>query len=224
MKTTLISLGGSLIVPNKIDFTFLKKFKKLILDHVKKGHRVVLVCGGGKTCRTYQEAAGKLRKVDSTDKDWVGIMATRLNAELIRVMFGSAAYERVVYDPHEKVKTSKKIIIAAGHKPGCTTDTDMVIMAKSLGGDLLVNTTDVDYVYDKDPNKYKGAKKIKEMSWKEFSAMFGGHKPGMHVPFDPVASRYAAKNGLKVAIVNGKKLVNLKKMLDGKRFVGTLIG
>ncbi len=60
MNTTVISLGGSIIVPDKIDVPFLKKLKTTILSHIKKGNRVVLVCGGGSVCRTYQKAATKL--------------------------------------------------------------------------------------------------------------------------------------------------------------------
>ncbi|HII71747.1 TPA: UMP kinase [Candidatus Woesearchaeota archaeon] len=223
MKTTVISLGGSIVVPDKIDIMFLKRFRKLIMEHVKKGHRVVLVVGGGRPCRLYQEAAGKLVHATTEDKDWIGIMATRLNAELVRVMFKDVAYHRVIYDPHEKVKTDKKVIIGAGHKPGCTTDYDMAVLAKGMKADLLINTTNVDYVYDKDPRVHRDAKKIEHTTWKEFNRMFKEHKAGIHAPFDPVASRFAEKTRLTVAIVNGRNLANLKRLLDGKRCKGTVI-
>ncbi|MFC1742239.1 UMP kinase [Nanoarchaeota archaeon] len=225
MKTTLMSLGGSTIVPKKIDIQFLKRFKKLVLNHINKGHRIILVCGGGSTCRKYQEATTHLTNATKEDKDWVGIMATRLNAELIRIMFKEHAYHEVVYNPHTKLKTNKRVIVAAGHKPGCTTDTDTAVLATQFKAHMIINTTDVDYVYDKDPNRYKGAKKIKTLTWKEFFHMFGHeHKPGMHIPFDPIGSKIAMKHKMKVAIVNGQKLANLKKLLDGKEFVGTVIG
>ncbi len=225
MKTTLMSLGGSTIVPNSIDTTFLKKFKKLVLDHIKKGNRIILVCGGGSTCRKYQCAAEKLTKTTKEDKDWVGIMSTRLNAELIRVMFKEHAYQEVVYDPHTKINTKKKIIIGAGHKPGCTTDTDTAIFATQFKAQLIINTTNVDYVYDKDPNKYKGAKKIKQISWEDYFKMFGHkHIPGRHVPFDSIGSKIANKNKMKIAIVNGQNIANLKNLLDGKEFIGTILG
>jgi uridylate kinase len=225
MKTTIMSLGGSTIVPDKIDINFLKKFRKLVLDHIRKGHRMVLVCGGGSTCRRYQDAAAKLAKATNIDKDWVGIMSTRLNAELVRVMFKDHAYPEVVYDPHTRINTKKKIIIGAGYKPGCTTDTDTAILARQFRAHTIINTTNVDYVYDKDPNKYKHAKKIKEITWKEYFHMFGHkHIPGRHVPFDSIGSKIASKHNIRVAIVNGKKLDNLKRLLDGKEFVGTMIG
>ena len=224
MKTTIISLGGSIIIPNGIDIPFLKKLKKLVLNHVKKGNRMVLVCGGGSICRKYQQAADKLTKTNNIDKDWIGIMATRLNAELIRVMFKEQAYEKVVYNPHKKINTKKKIIIGAGYEPGCSTDTDTVILAKQFKASLVINTTNTDYVYDKDPNKYNDAQKLEDLSWAEFKRIIGGEfKPGMHAPFDPVASKLAMKYKMEVAIINGRKLNNLKKLLDGKKFVGTVI-
>jgi len=225
MKTTIISLGGSIIVPDQVDIAFLKKLKKLILNFVKKGERFILVCGGGSTCRKYNLALDKLTDPTNIDKDWVGIMATRLNAELVRVMFKKQAYEKVVYNPHKKIKTNKKIIIAAGFEPGCSTDNDAVILAKQFKADLIINTTNTDYVYDKDPHKYKSAQAIKELTWPEFKRIIGGKfLPGMHAPFDPIAGKLAMKNQMEVAIVNGTKLSNLKKLLEGKKFVGSMIG
>ena len=225
MKTTIISLGGSVIVPDKIDIPFLKKLKKLILSFAKKGNRIILVCGGGSVCRKYQQASEKLTKSTSVDKDWIGIMATRLNAELIRVMFQKQSYEKVIYNPHDKIRTRKKIIIAAGFEPGCSTDTDAVILAKQFNASLIINTTNTDYVYDKDPNKYKNAQIIKDLTWPEFKRIIGGNfKPGMHAPFDPVASKLAMTHGMTVAIINGRNLSNLKKLMDGKEFIGSIIG
>jgi uridylate kinase len=224
MKTTVISLGGSLIVPSHIDLPFLKKFKRFALNYIKKNNRLILVCGGGKTCRYYQNAATKLNKTISTDLDWIGIMATRLNAELVRVMFKQYAYKEVIYNPYQKIKTSKKIIIAAGFEPGCSTDTDTVILAKHFKADLIINTTNTDYVYDKDPNKYKNAQKFENLSWSEYKRLISSKfESGMHAPFDPVASRLAQKYKMKVAIINGKKLGNLRKILDHKKFIGTII-
>ncbi len=224
MKTAVISLGGSIIVPDKIDVPFLKKLKKAFVEYINKGDRLVLVCGGGRTCRIYQAAGEKINKANHLDKDWIGIMATRLNAELVRVVFKEHAYPKVIYDPHKKIKTNKKIIVGAGYEPGCSTDTDTVILAKQFKADLVINTTNTDYVYDKDPRLYKDAKKIKEISWDDYLEIIGhDFKSGMHAPFDPIASKMAQKYGMKVAIVNGRKLANLKNVLERKKFVGTMI-
>ncbi|HLC90797.1 MAG TPA: UMP kinase [Candidatus Nanoarchaeia archaeon] len=222
MATTIISLGGSLINPGEIDLIFLKKLKDLVLDYIKK-NRLILVCGGGYPARQYQKAVEHFAGTDE-DKDWVGIMATRLNAELVRVIFRDVAYEKVVWNMDEKITTKKNLIIGAGYLPGYTTDHDTTLLAKKFKADLIVNVSNVDYVYDKDPRKHKDAKKIETISWDAFRKLIGDFKPGMHVPFDPVASRYAQNEGMKVAIVNGKDLDNLRKLIEGKPFKGTMIG
>jgi uridylate kinase len=225
MRTTVMSLGGSTIAPKGIDTNFLKRFKQIVLNHVKKGDRLVLVCGGGHVCRVYQKASEKLTKSTNLDKDWIGIMATRLNAELVRVMFRDKAYKKVIYDPTKKIHTKKRIIISAGFKPGQSTDAVAVELARQFKANLIINTTNTDYVYDKDPNKFQNAKKITTLSWSGFRKMVGTRFiPGMHTPFDPVASTMAAKHKMKVAVINGRKLSNLKSLLDGKKFTGTMIG
>lgn len=210
----VISLGGSLIVPDKIDFGFLNRFKSLIL---KQKQKVVVVCGGGRICREYQKV-----KASNEDLDWVGIMATRLNAELVRAIFGNNAYKKVLYDPKEKVKF-KKILVAAGYKPGgWTTDYDAVLLAKTYKAKKVINLTDISYVCDKDPDRYKNAKHFKKLSWDEYKRIISDKwKPGINVPFDPVAAKTAQRLRLKVIITKGLK--NLEKILKGKEFVGTSI-
>ena len=69
MKSVVLSLGGSMIVPDKVDTKFLKNFRKLILDFTKKGNKAAMVCGGGRTCRIYQGAAKDLVGKKITDVD-----------------------------------------------------------------------------------------------------------------------------------------------------------
>jgi len=220
----IISVGGSLIFPDEIDAGFLKNFKNLILKHVKKGKRFALMCGGGKICRRYQSAAKKLTKLSGEDIDWLGINVTIMNAQFIRTIFNRLAFPKVVTNPTEKINFREKILVASGWRPGCSTDYDAALLAKNLKVKKLVNLTNVDYIYDKDPNKFKDAKKIKEISWKEFRGLLPKKwNPGLNVPFDPIAAKKAEKLKLEVAILNGKNIKNLDKYLDNKKFIGTRI-
>ncbi len=224
-KTIVMSLGGSLIAPNTVDVTFLKKFKKLILNFTKKGNRVLIICGGGDTCRHYQRA-GKIVSPQMThqDLDWVGISATKLNAELVRAIFGTVAYGKVILDPRKKTSTSKKILIGAGHEPGSSSDLDAVLIAKVYHADTVINLSNITYVYDKDPSKFKDAKPQKTMSWSAFRKLVGNTwVPGAHVPFDPVGARLAQKLGLQLVVMNGSDLTNLNLFLTGKPFKGTVV-
>lgn len=222
MKTTIISLGGSLIVPNGIDLTFLYEFKKSILS--RKNERFVIVCGGGAICRDYQNAAREIGVKNSQDLDRIGVASTWLNAELVRTIFGPYAHFAVVHQPTDKIKTNKRIIICSGWKPGFSTDTDAVLLAKKFLAKQVVNLSNIDYVYDKDPRKHRNAKPIKELSWAGYLKISGNKfVPGMHLPFDPVASKLANKGRIKVIVMNGKNLGNFRNFLVGKSFIGTTI-
>lgn len=226
MQTLIISLGGSIIIPkpDKIDIKFLKKFRKLILDFVKSNNRVVIITGGGKINQLYNESAKKIAKIKPEDLDWLGIAFTRANAELVRSIFGSAAHSEVITNPTEKIKTKKKIIIGCGWKPGFSSDKDAVLIAKTLGAKNIANLTNIDYVYTADPDKVKTAKPIKQITWLEYQKLVGKKwTPRLNSPFDPIASKLAAKLGLKVAIIKGTDLGNFKKYLSGRDFKGTTI-
>jgi uridylate kinase len=224
IQTTVLSLGGSLIVPDKIDTQFLLKFREFMLDYVRRGNTAGILCGGGKTCRNYIQAAQDVSTIPQVDCDWIGIMATRLNAELVRAIFGEHAYEKVVVNHSAKIKTAKRIIIGAGWEPGCTTDTDSVLFAEIIHASTIINLTNIDYVYTKDPRKFSDAHIIKQISWVDFRKIIGDtYVSGMNVPFDPVASRKAEQLKLKVIILNGNNIDNLKNCLDGKEFIGTVI-
>ena len=84
--------------------------------------------------------------------------------------------------------------------------------------------SDISYVYDKEPKNNYDARPIKEMSWKELRKLVGDKwDPGLNVPFDPIAAKEGEKLGLKIIILKGTDLDNLKKFLDGKEFNGTII-
>lgn len=222
----ILSVGGSLIVPKTgFDVGFLKKFRKLILDEVGHGSRFVLIVGGGATARAYQEALrGALGRVTDEQLDWLGVHATVLNAQFVRMLFGDHAHHEVPMDPTKKIKTSKPIIVGSGWKPGWSSDYDAVLAAKTYGAREVINVSNIDYVYDKDPTKFRNAKPIRELSWHDYRAMVGDRwYPGSNAPFDPIAARRAASHGLTVKILNGRNLANLRHVIQGKTFKGTTI-
>lgn len=222
-KTIIISLGGSIIFPDEIDHIFLKKFRELTIKFVKRGYKFAIYCGGGKLARDYQKAALKIIGDDKETLDWLGIAATYLNAFLLKAIFYDFAEKRIIEDPKQKINFQKSILLCSGWKPGWSTDYDAVLLAKNLKTNTLINITNVDYVYDKNPKRYKNAKPIKEIAWKDFKKLVGSKwKPGLNMPFDPVAAKEAEKSKLKV-IIMGKDLKNLNNFFNGKKFKGTVI-
>jgi uridylate kinase len=220
----IVSVGGSLIVPDGIDTDFLTRFKALILEEVQHGITFSIIAGGGKTARRYQEAANAVTPLSRHDLDWIGIHSTRLNAQLLRNIFVGYAHSHVIKNPTIDTEADEPIIIAAGWQPGCSTDFDAVLMAKNLGATRLVNLSNIDYVYTADPKKDPNAKKIEKISWAEFRKIIPTEwNPGLSSPFDPVAAKEAEALGLEVAIINGTKLQEFSNYLENKPFIGTVI-
>lgn len=223
-KIIVISVGGSLIVPEEIDVSWINDFKLMIEKYILKGYRFILISGGGKTARKYQNAAKQISELTGDDLDWLGIHSTRLNAHLIRTIFRKLAHPQIIKDPTQKINFKEKVLVAAGWKPGFSTDLDAVFLAKNFKVKKVINLSNIDYAYDKDPHKFNDAILIKEIDWKGFRKIVGNKwDPGLNAPFDPIASREAEKLKLEVSIMNGKNIKNIEDYLDNKPFIGTVI-
>lgn len=224
----VISVGGSLIVPNGgIDTDFLKGLNQFVRKEVSFGKRFFLIAGGGKTARNYRDAGKNvIGEMTEEDLDWLGVHATRLNAHLLRTIFQDIAHARIIENYDKKLwHWREPIVMAAGWKPGWSTDYCAVMVAKDYGGKLIVNLSNIDWVYDKDPNKYNDAKIIKKMSWSQLEKLVGDRwVPGMSAPFDPIATQLAKSLGLRVVVANGRDFDNLDKIVNGHDdFKGTVI-
>ncbi|MDR1956134.1 MAG: UMP kinase [Treponema sp.] len=225
---TVISLGGSIVAPDTVDAPFLKDFISLIKTLLAQDpeRRFIFVVGGGGPARTWQQAYRVLSgtAVSPEQADWIGIMATRLNAELIRGICGAWCTQAVVTDPTQAVFEGR-VLVAAGWKPGFSSDYDAVLLAERFKADRVINLSNIEQVYTDDPRTNPDAKPLDTLSWAAFRALVGdAWTPGKNVPFDPVASRHAAQLGLLVICAAGRNLENLKKILQGEPFVGTAIG
>ena len=224
---TVISLGGSIVAPDGVDEVFLKDFTALIGELLSRDdkRRFIFVVGGGGPARAWQKA---YRAVCSSpvdeQADWIGIMATRLNAQLVRAAMGEWCTQEVVYNPTQMEPMMGRVLVASGWKPGFSTDYDAVLLAERFQADAVINLSNIEKIYTDDPKKNPNAKPIDAISWADFCSMVGDEwVPGKNVPFDPIASRHAAKLGLKVVCAAGRNLPNLKKILMDEAFEGTII-
>lgn len=225
----VISLGGSLVIPNGgADIKFLTNFNNFIRQKLakNKNSQFFLVVGGGATARHYRDAARDVvgRELTDEDLDWLGIHATRLNAHLIRTIFRDIAHPYIIkhYDIIRKVK--EQVIVASGWKPGWSTDFDAVLLCEDYDVKTIINMSNIDRAYDKDPKKFPDAKPYDNISWSDFRKIVGEKwTPGMNAPFDPIAAQKAQELGVKVVILNGYNFENLEKYFAGKKFVGTTI-
>ena len=230
MTTKILSVGGSIIVPDKPDTDFLKSFVAMCtawLDE-DKSRRLILVAGGGAPARVYQNAYKEIAAADADNNaaDWIGIMATRINAQLLKACFGKYCQNDVVYNPTvEDLKFDGQVLVASGWKPGFSTDTDAVYLGEKFDAKVIVNLSNIEKVYTDDPRKNPDAKPLDTISWEDFRKMVGDEwVPGKNCPFDPIASKKASELGMKVICAGGKNIPNIKAILDDKDYIGTTIG
>ncbi|RJQ29525.1 UMP kinase [Candidatus Parcubacteria bacterium] len=223
-KTIVVALGGSIVYPDGIDSRFIREFKKFVEKHVKRGKRFLLVIGGGKISRLYQEAAARVSHLSDEDKDWLGIHASRSNAHLIRTVFRSIANPTVIDARHKIKKLTRPVTVAAGWRPGWSTDYVATALAHDFKVSEMIIAGKPDYVYDRDPGKHKGARPFKTLSWAHYRRLIPGRwTPGFHSPVDPIAAKLAQKEKLKAIIIDGRNLKNFANLLNGKDFRGTVI-
>lgn len=209
----VISLGGSIINPGEINTKLLKKLKKLV---AKTKHELVIVCGGGAIARDYIKAGYKLNAL-SVRLDEIGIRATELNAELVAAVLGvrrSRTIEEVM---------DKKLAVTNGLFPGVTSDFDCVVIAGLIGADAVINLSNVEGVYDKDPRKHEDARLLKKLTYSKLVELASKHELGLgtNFVFDLAASKLASRTRTKLVFIKG--LTNLKKVLNKKQFKGSVV-
>ena len=223
-----ISLGGSIIAPRGVDVDFVSGFVRLVEGHLSRNPdaRLIVVCGGGGLARDYQAALRGIRPdATSEDQDWVGVAATRVNGELVRRAFGRLCGEDLVIDPTAVTVFAGKVLVAAGWKPGFSTDNDAVVLAQRFSADTVINLSNIAKVYTGDPRTDPNARPMDRLAWKEMLELVGGPwSPGKNTPFDPTAARSAAASRIRVIVAAGRDLENLSRILAGEAFVGTTIG
>lgn len=226
-ETIVMSVGGSLIVPDHIDTMFLKELKSFISHQTSvQGRRFIIITGGGKTARRYADAAKEVSDLDNEDLDWLGIHATRLNGHLLRTVFKDIAHPVMVTNPDDILDIPKnaQLIVASGYRPGASTDLRAIQIAERVGAQKVINLSNTDYVYTADPKIDPAAIRIEDISWEEFRKLIPATwDPGLSSPFDPIAAREAQTKHIEVACINGRNMEALGNYLDNKEFAGTLI-
>lgn len=225
----VLSLGGSLVVPDGgINVPFLKDFNSFIRERLVKNPdmQFFIVVGGGTIARHYRDAGEEVvgHELTHEDLDWLGIHATRLNAQLIRTIFRDIAHPHLIKHYEIIRKVTEPVVVAAGWKPGWSTDFCAALVCEDYDVTKIVNMSNIDAAYDSDPRTNKDAKMIRKSTWADFRKLVGDKwTPGMNAPFDPVASRHSQELGLTTIILKGSNLENLANYFDGKEFVGTIV-
>lgn len=221
----VISLGGSIIIPEKKHERFLIEFRD-VLKKKYKSHKFVLVCGGGSIARAYQHVLEEQHK-SYKELSLAGIRATRMNAELVMQVFGKEANATLPFSM-SKVKSElhKNNVVICGslrYAPNETSDSTAAKVADYLGGEFI-NITNVAGLYTADPRKNPKANLIPHQTWEEFNkrAQAIRYKPGQHFVLDQKAAERIKKKKIRTYII-GKNSKTLDALLSGRRFKGTTI-
>ncbi len=225
LKTVVISLGGSRIIPNEVDYEFLREFKTLISKH--KNTKFVVVTGGGTTARKYIDAYKKMHK-STYRQSRLGIAITRFHAFFMMDYFGKPANEVHPHSLH-KIKNllNKNHVVFCGAlrhsiKPQ-TSDATSAQIASYLKCPFI-NVTNIKGIYTDNPKTNPKAKFIKQISWEDFNEMAKKIKfsAGQHFVLDQRASQIISKNKTPTYIV--KSLTDISKIvLEKKNISGSLI-
>lgn len=225
----VLSLGGSLVVPEGgLNVEFLKNFNSFIRERLNKNPdlQFFIVVGGGTIARHYRDAGEEVvgHELTHEDLDWLGIHATRLNAQLIRTIFRDIAHPHLIKHYEIIRKVDESVVVAAGWKPGWSTDFCAVLVCEDYDVIKIINLSNIDAAYDSDPRTNPNAEKIEHCTWEEFRKLVGDTwTPGLNAPFDPVASKRAQELGLTTVILKGSNFENLNNYMDGKPFEGTTV-
>ncbi|MGD2201665.1 MAG: UMP kinase [Candidatus Bathyarchaeota archaeon] len=212
-----ISLGGSLLTRDQIPPTF-RRYAEVLRELKGEGHQLIVVCGGGRTAREYIEVGKKLG-ADRETQDRLGILATHLNALLLIAALGSDAHPHIHRRGTEiKRHKGERILVGGGHLPGSSTDYRAVLFAKAAGADLIINATDIDGVYDKNPDTHPDAEKLERITYSRLEEIIlenARQQPGEYGLFDLKAVRLVRKLGTPLIFIDGSDPREIVKAVEG---------
>jgi len=182
-----------------------------------------MIVGGGKIARSYIKRGRELN-LDEDVLDQLGIEITRVNAKLLTSLIG-ISNDNIPLTTDEAERIDKPIVIMGGTMPGHSTDLVGAELAEKTEANKFIIATNVDGIYDKDPNKYSDAKQLKEVTIIELIKKYGTewNSAGSNVVIDGPALELINKAKIPAFVVNGKRLNQLEKVMTNQLFDGTII-
>lgn len=224
MDRVVISLGGSIIIPDERDGEFLNRLAGLLRE-LARDHELYVVCGGGKVAR-YYITTGRALGASEEQLDELGIGATRLNARLLQLALGDLAAPVVPLTVEEAAAAGGKgrIVVMGGTTPGHTTDGVSAALAEAVGATRIVNATSVDGVYTADPRKDKDARKHRRLTFQQLQEMLGDHHgAGASGVFDPMGAAIVLRRRIPLLVIAGRDLEEISRAVRGESVNGTVI-
>jgi uridylate kinase len=222
MNSIVISLGGSVLISDDIDISYFKNLK-VFFRNLSDTYKIYIIVGGGKTARTYIKLGRKLN-FNEEILDNFGIDITRVNARIL-TNFLDKSNKKIPKSTDEAKDIENPIVIMGGTTPGHSTDMVGAELAEKVGASKFIIATNVDGVYDKDPNKFTDAKQLKEISIEQLIKEHGTEwgSAGKNIVIDGPALNIIKRAQIPTFVLNGKKIDELKKVINNENFNGTKI-
>ena len=228
-KNILLKLSGESLMSDSenINKEKTKEIAKLIKRVHDMGINIGIVVGGGNFFRGRSH-----QDMEAINADSMGMLGTTMNALALRDAFTKENIPNLVFSPidfHELIeyhsedelkKLYKKgtVIVFSGGTGhiGCSTDTAASMKAIMIGADVIIKLTNVDGVYNKDPNKYSDASMYKKLTHQEVL-----DNPEIKV-MDLKCIKDCMEENKDILVINFNDKENLIKVLNGEN-IGTVI-
>ncbi|HDR72808.1 MAG TPA: UMP kinase [Methanoculleus sp.] len=224
MKTIVLSLGGSVLVPS-LESNTIQRYREALID-ISRECALYVVIGGGGEARRYIAAARKLG-IDEAFSDELGIAVTRLNAALLIGALGDAAYPKIAtnYEEARMFSGQGRIVVMGGVTPAQTTDAVSAVLAESVHADVMINATSVDGIYSADPKKVPDARRFEHLTRDELLRIIIGSRldAGANTVIDIVAAKVIQRSGIPLVVIDGRDPETLKTAVLQGTFSGTVV-
>jgi uridylate kinase len=221
-KRIVIKLSGS-IFNQDTNHDSIKDYAQMLID-ISNNVQPIVIAGGGKIARHYIDLARSLGS-DEANLDIIGIEVSRLNAKLLIAALGDQAYSQVPKNLEEVAiaVASGKIVIAGGLHPGQSTNATSALIAETSKASGFVNSTDVDGIYDSDPNVNPNARLFKEITVNECMEILRAERTvaGTYDLMDIIALKVIERSKIPTRVIRSD-VGNIRDAIDGKD-IGTKI-
>ena len=222
-KRVAIKLSGSIFSEQRNEDT-IKRYAEMLTD-ISIDVQPIVIAGGGKIARHYINLARSLGS-DEASLDIMGIEVSRLNAKLLIIALGEQAYSQVPKNLEEVTiaAESGKIVIVGGLHPGQSTNATSALIAEKVRASRFLNATDVDGIYDLDPNISRNAKLLNEITVSECMEILknGSSMAGTYDLMDIVALKVIERSKIPTRVLRSD-ITNIKNAIIGTHHIGTEI-
>ena len=223
-RRIVIKLSGSVFNQDADNENFIRKYAQM-LSAIISNVQPIVIAGGGKIARHYIELARALGSDEAT-LDIMGIEVSRLNARLLIAAMGDMAYPYIPKNLEEVAiaAESGKIVVAGGLYPGQSTNATSALIAETVKASTFLNATDVDCIYDSDPNRNKNAKLFKEITVQECMEILktGNSMAGTYDLMDIIALKVIERSKIPTMVLLSD-VATIKNAINGENYTGTEI-